>query len=175
MKLPALTRRERYVLAGTGLFLIVLIAFLAVDHVVQKYRYMDESIAARKEDLKRVIRLRDEYRSVHRELESIRSKLDKKEAGFSLLSFLENLANEQNIRDNIASFKPDKKTLNETYRELSVDLVIDNITLPQLVEFIYKIENSGHLVKVKRFRVKARFDNPDLLNATFQVSTFEKV
>jgi len=56
-----------------------------------------------------------------------------------------------------------------------VDLVIDNITLPQLVEFIYKIENSGHLVKVKRFRVKARFDNPDLLNATFQVSTFEKV
>lgn len=175
MKLPALTTRERYVLAGTGLFVIVLIAFLAVDHVVQKYREMDESIIARKEDLKRVIRLRDEYRSVHRELESIRSRLDKKEAGFSLLSFLENLANEQNIRDNIASFKPDKKALNETYRELTVDLVIDNITLPQLVEFIYKIENSGHLVKVKRFRVKARFDNPDLLNATFQVSTFEKV
>ncbi len=175
MKLPALTKREQYVLIATGVFLVLLVLFLAIDHVVQNYQALDQQITATKDDLKRVTRLRDEYRSVRQELDAIRVKLDKKDEGFSLLSFLENLANEQRIRDNIASFKPDKRALNETYRELSVDLVIDNITLQQLVEFIYKIENSGHPIRVKRFRVKARFDNPDLLNASFQVSTFEKV
>jgi general secretion pathway protein M len=175
MRLQNLTKREQWILAGTGVILVLLTLYLVGERVTSNYHGMEGKIQKNKEELERVSHLRDQYRSLHQELDGIKSKLDKKEAGFSLLSFIEDLANQQNIRENIASFKPDKKSLNEAYRELSVDLVIDNITLLQLVEFIYHIENSNHLVKVKRLRIKSRFDNPDLLNVTFQVSTYEKI
>ena len=173
--LKGLTKREQRILLGAGIFVVLLIIFFIIDAIMRNYQGMEGKIQANREELKRVIHLRDEYRSVHQELDTIKSRLDKKEAGFSLLSFLEDLANQQNIRENISSFKPKKNPLNESYTESSVETVIDNITLWQLVQLIHKIENSGHLLRVKRLRIKTRYDNPDLLNVTFQVSTYEKV
>jgi general secretion pathway protein M len=112
---------------------------------------------------------------MHQELETIKSKLEKKEASFSLLSFLEDLANQQNIRENIGSFKPKTIPLNDLYNESSVEVLIDNITVWQLIQYVYKIENSGHLLKIKGLRIKTRYDNPDLLSVTFRVSTYEKI
>jgi hypothetical protein len=48
------------------------------------------------------------------------------------------------------------------------------VSLSKLVDFIYKVENSGHLLKVKRLRIKTRYDNPDLLNVTLQVTTYNR-
>lgn len=175
MTLQNLTKREKWILLGAGILLILLIVFLSVDALIGRYHRMEGKIQANKDELQKVIHLRDQYQSIHRQLETMKSKLEKKEVGFSLLSFLEDLANQQNIRENIGSFKPKKIPLNEAYNELSVELIIDNITLWQLIQFIYKIENSGHLLKVKRLKIKTRYDNPDLLMVTFQVSTYEKV
>ena len=148
-----LTKREQWILSGAGIFAIVLILFFIVDSIAKNYKGMEGKIQTNREELKRVVHLRDQYRSVHTELDTIKSRLDKKEAGFSLLSFLEDLANQQNIRENISSFKPKKNPLNESYTESSVETVIDNITLWQLVQLIHKIENSGHLLRVKRLRI----------------------
>jgi len=174
MKLQNLTKRERWVLVGAGIVLIMVILFLTVDSIVRSYKGMEGSIQANRDELQKMFHLRGQYQSIHRQLETIKSKLDKKETGFSLLSFLSDLANQQNIRENIGSFKPKTIQLNEVYNESSIEVLIDNITLWQLIQYIYKIENSGHVLKVKRLRIKARYDNPDLLSVTFQVSTYEK-
>jgi len=96
------------------------------------------------------------------------------EKGFSVLSFIEDLANKQNIRENIGSVKPKTIPLNDDYDESIVELKVDNVSLSELVDFIYKIENSGHLLKVKRLRIKTRYDNRDLLNVTLQVTTYKR-
>ena len=91
-----------------------------------------------------------------------------------MLSFIEDLAKKENIREKIGSVKPKKIPLGEDYEENLVEIKMDDITLTNLVDFIYKIENSGHLLKVKRIRIKTRYDNRDLLSVTMQVTTYMK-
>lgn len=169
-----ITQREQRVVAAAGILLFLLLVYLGVDAVVQRYQDLGQRIEIRKQDLTKISHLRDQYLETHRQVEEIRSRLENKQKDFSLLSFIEDLANREGIRENIGSVKPKKLPLNEDYDESSVEIQMDNVTLPKLVDFAYKIENSGHILKVKRVRLKTRYDDRNLLNVTLQVSTYEK-
>jgi len=93
---------------------------------------------------------------------------------FSLISFVEKLADQENIRENIGSQKPKTLPLNEDYEESSVEIQMSNINLDRLVNFIHKIENSGHLLKVKQLRMKTKYNDRDLLSVTLQVTTYKQ-
>jgi len=169
-----ITPREQKVLACAGIVLALIIVYLMLDSVLQGYRGLATDIAIDQEELKKVSRLRDQYRKTHSQLELIKTKLDHQKKGFSVLSFIEDLAKKENIRENIGSVKPKKLPLGDDYEENMVELKLDDITLPKLVDFIFKIENSGNILKVKRLRIKTRYNNRDLLNVTMQVTTYTK-
>ncbi len=169
-----LSQREQRVLIAAGVFIVLMVLYLSVDSVLQKYDKLADKIARKGEEIEKISRLRDQYMQAHRQLADIKAKLNQMERGFSMLSFIEDLAKKQGIREHIGSVKPKKVPLNESYEENIVELKMENISLPELVDFIYKIENSGHLLKVKRLRVKTRYDNHDLLNVTLQVTTYRK-
>ncbi len=169
-----LSQREQRVLIGAGAVFVLLILYLTVDSVLQGYDRLETKIAKTRKEVENLTQLREEYMEAHKQLEEVKTKLDRMEKGFSMLSFIEDLANKQNIRENIGSVKPKELPLNDDYNESIVELKMDNVTLPDLVDFIYKIENSGHLLKVKRLRIKTRFDNRDLLNVTMQVTTYKR-
>jgi general secretion pathway protein M len=169
-----LSQREQRVLIGAGAFFVLLLLYLSVDSVLQGYDRLEGRIVKKRGEVERITRLREQYMEAHKELAEIKTKLDRMEKGFSLLSFIEDLAKKENIRENIGSVKPKKVPLNEDYDENIVELKMDNVSLSELVDFIYKIEHSGHLLKVKRLRIKTRYDNRDLLNVTMQVTTYKR-
>jgi Tfp pilus assembly protein PilO len=168
-----ITQRERRVLAVASVILLLIIVYLGVDAAVQQYQELGRRIEIKKQDLVKISHLRDQYVETHRQVQEIRSRLEKKQKDFSLLSFIEDLANREGIREKIGSVKPKKIPLNDDYDESSVEIQMDNITLPKFVDFSYKVEHSGHLLKVKRLRIKTRYDDRNLLNVTLQVSTYE--
>ena len=169
-----LSQREQRVLIGAGAFLVVMILYFGVDSIVQRYDKLESRIATKRGEIEKITRLRAQYMEAHKQLAEIKAKLDQMERGFSVLSFIEDLAKKQNIRENIGSVKPKKIPLNDDYDENIVELKMDNVSLSELVDFIYKVENSGHLLKVKRLRIKTRYDNRDLLNVTMQVTTYKR-
>jgi general secretion pathway protein M len=169
-----LSQRDQRVLIAAGAFLVLIILYLAVDSVLQGYDRLEAQIASKTGEVEKLTLLREQYMEAHKQLADIKAKLDQMEKGFSLLSFIEDLANKENIRENIGSVKPKKIPLNDSYDENIVELNMDNVSLSKLVDFIYKVENSGHLLKVKRLRIKTRYDNPDLLNVTLQVTTYNR-
>ncbi len=169
-----LSRRERNVLIGAAAFLLVLGLYLLVDSSVQRYHLLEKKIVTKKAEIRQISRLRAEYLEAHRQLANIKKQLDRGKKGFSILSFIEDLAKKENMRENIGSVKPKKMPLNDAYEEHLVEIHMENVSLPDLVDFIYRIEHSGHLLKVKRLRIKTRYDNRDLLNVTLQVTTYVK-
>lgn len=169
-----LSQRDQRMLIGLGAFLLLMTLYFSIDSVVQKYDKLEGKIVKKREEVENLTLLREQYMEAHKQLTKIKEKLDKMEKGFSVLSFIEDLANKQNIRDNIGSVKPKTIPLNDDYDESIVELKVDNVSLSELVDFIYKIENSGHLLKVKRLRIKTRYDNRDLLNVTLQVTTYKR-
>lgn len=169
-----LSQRDQRVLIAAGAFLLLVILYLGVDSVLQGYDKLEGKIATKREEVEKITRLREQYMEAHKQLTDIKEKLDQMEKGFSVLSFIEDLANKENIRENVGSMKPKKIPLNDSYDENIVELKIDNVSLSELVDFVYKIENSGHLLKVKRLLIKTRYDNHDLLNVTLQVTTYKR-
>ena len=169
-----LSQREQRVLVGAAAALVLLIVYLSVDSMLNKYDQLADRITSTRGEIEKISRLGEQYMEAHKEVADMKAKLDQMEKGFSLLSFIEDLSNKENIRENIGSVKPKKLPLNDSYDENIVELNMDNVTLPELVDFIFKIENSGHLLKVKRLRIKTRYDNHDLLNVTLQVTTYKR-
>ena len=169
-----LSQREQRVLIGAAALFAFLFLYLGVDALLQGYDKLDDRITSKRAEVEKISRLGAQYMEAHAQLVEIKAKLDQMDKGFSVLSFIEDLAKRQNIRENIGSVKPKRLPLNDSYDENIVELQVDNISLPKLVDFIYQIENSGHLLKVKRLRVRTRHDDRDLLNVTFQVTTYNR-
>ena len=49
---------------------------------------------------------------------------------------------------------------------------MEGVTLEQLVRYLYQIENSPQLLKIKKLEIKPRFNNRQILTVTFRVSAF---
>lgn len=167
-------QRERRVLLLGATIVAALVLYFIADSIYQGYEKLGEDINDKKKDLQDLVRLQTQYRQTHQQLEQIKAKLNSMGKGFSLLSFIEDLANKEGIRENIGSAKPKTIPMGDGYEERLVEVQMYDITLTKLVEFIYKIENAGHLLRVSRLRIKPRYDNRNLLQVTIQVSTYEK-
>lgn len=169
-----ITPREKRVLAIAAAAAVLMAVYLIADAIASSYQDLGRKIELKQQDLAKITRLRDQYVETHRQLEEVRARLGKTQKDFSVLSFIEDLANREGIREKIGSMKPKKIPLNEEFEESSVEIQMDSVSLPKLVDFAYKIENSGHLLKIKRLRIKPRYDDRNQLNVTLQVSTYEK-
>ena len=68
--------------------------------------------------------------------------------------------------------KPALAAPGELFRESSVEMRLEGIALQQLTRYLYDIERAPQLLRVRRLHIKPHPANPDLLDVTFQVSTF---
>jgi len=169
-----LTRREMWTLAIAGALVILILGYLGVDAVLQSYNTLEDKTRVEKEEMKRITRLREQYRQTHSQLQAIREQMEQADKGFSPVSFIEDLATKEQIRGNMGAAKQKTIPLGEDYKEDLVEIELNDIPLQELVNFVHKIENSGHLLRVKRLKIKTRFDNRNLLHVTMQVSTYSK-
>ena len=166
-------REKRIVGAGGGFLLLFLLYTLLISPAMSKYEGMGRKIEQKSKELQEIEELRTEYQDGKKQLEKFEGVA--KGDSFSLFSFLESLADKEDIRDHIASMKPKNVPLNEKYNESSVEIKVDKISLKQLTNYIFEIENSDHFLNIKKIRLKTRFDNPDFLDVTFTVSTLELI
>jgi hypothetical protein len=69
--------------------------------------------------------------------------------------------------------KPRSSAVGEQYKESSVEVKLENVNTQQLVNYLFRIENSEAFLRIKRLHLKKRHDNPKYLDATFLVSSYE--
>ena len=167
-----LQSRERLFVGGAGAALVVFLIFkLAIDPMFKHYAELDRQIVTARRQLNELRTMQQEYQRQKSVVDSINSQL-KKQQNFAIFSRLEELAGQTGIRNNILYMKPTVSTPSEVYNEESVEIKMEGVTLAQLVRYLHQVENSPQLLKIKRLETKPRFDNRQLLTATFRVSAF---
>ena len=57
-------------------------------------------------------------------------------------------------------------------RERAVLVKINKVPVPRVLNVLYTFQKSKTLLKVSDLRIKTRFDNPNLSDVSFQLSTF---
>lgn len=172
-----LTGREKVFLIGGIIFVAAILLYglsLVYSSIIERVDLKERLIQQKEKDLKEIFAIKDEYVQLRDRIAEIDSRIGARKE-FSLLSFLEGLANSRNIRTNIAYMKPQTLPLSDEYRESIVEVKIDNIRLNQIIEVISAIENSPNLIKIKRLHMKTRFADPNYMDVVLLVSTFEKI
>jgi hypothetical protein len=95
-------------------------------------------------------------------------------SGFTLFSFLDTLAGQVGLKDRIAYMKPSKTTLENTAYALSVvETKLQNITMKQLTSYLYRIETSDNLVRVKGLSISKTGKQAGTVDAVLMAETFD--
>ena len=172
--LRRMSSRERWLVVGAALFvgIAVLYGFVIQPLADNGSRY--ESMALRKQDeLNRFRSLADQYRELESSLQLLEESARAGGSQGSLLAIMESEAKKLGLADKIASMKPFTTEMESGVVQSSVEMRVEKVDLKGLVDLLESFEHGKQSAVTSRLRIKTRFDDPALLDATVMVSTLE--
>ncbi len=168
-----LSTREKAIVGAGAAFLAGVVFWLGVWEPVQNgLALMERRVEAKRTEYRQIQELAAQYARLRSRIEGIEDHL-KRSREFSILSYLENQARRQQVQDRIVQMKPKGGDVTRYYEEKTVEVKMEKVRLAELVRYLYQIENSPELLRIKQLQLRPRFDDPDLLDVRFQVSAFE--
>ncbi len=175
MKRLHLNRREKYAVTAAVACLVVLLLFQLVIFPLADSRKRLHRVAAQKEmNLSEIQALQAEYQSLQRQADRARASIAKREAGFSLFSFLDRLVGQTGIRENVTYMKPSTTVQKDTNVKLSiVEFKLRAVTTEQIMNLLYQVEHSDNHLVVKRASISETGKPEGFVDVVLQVETIE--
>lgn len=166
-----LAPRERLLLLFAGALLgSVLIWAVVVTPVTAGIDRAEVRAETAERNLTTAMRLSRELRQIQQPLSEAERRI-REQPSTNLFTTLEALARQSAIQVN--SMEPQAGMSSDRYQETKVQVVLKNVTLAQVVNYLHRIESSPQLLSIKSMRVRTQPAQPDLLDVTFTVSSFE--
>ena len=179
MKLPAtlkkMNKRERYaIMLAVGVIGIFLIVTFIVEPFLSKTDQLKKSLRDKAVMLEQMRQLQSEYDTLTQKAKVSEALFSRRQKGFKLFSFLDQLAGEAGVKDRISYMKPSTKVQkNSPYKISRVEMKLDAITLKQLTTYLYGVETSKNMVNIKRISISKKDKKQELLTAVLQVETVD--
>jgi type II secretory pathway component PulM len=165
-----LTRREKLLIVASAIFIALWALFaFTVKPALARMETLKRTIPEKQSELAKLRARSAEYALLADSLADLQAKVASQDEGFELLPFLELTLRDCGLAEKVAKMKPYTVPLGESFRETIVQIQLDNVTLSQLVDFIWKVESSKALVKAKSLHIKRNPTNPDQLDSTFEI------
>ena len=174
-KLKKLNKRERYAILGaTGVIGIFLIATLIVEPFLDRSNRLKRNLDTKAAMVEQMRQLQSEYVALTQKEKLSKSQFLRREKGFKLYRFLNQLAGQTGIKDRISSMKPTTKAeKNSPYIISLVEMKIEAITLEQLTAYLYAVETSRNMIDVKKLSISKKDKKQGLITTVMQVETVE--
>ena len=167
-------REKRVVVAGT-IFLVCFALFhFTVSPLLQARQQTQKALIQKKEDIKKIRQLQEEYRQLQNQAVNIQNRLQKRSPSFTLFSFIEERATKAKVKQQINSMTPSTSEGEGPLQESRVDLKLEKISLQQLVDFLQQIESTDDVVAIKRISIQENSKEEGLLDVVMQIITFIK-
>jgi len=170
-----LNQREKIAISGAGAFLIIfiMVQWLIVP-VFEKRDELKTRLDSKKNILMDMKILRSDYLDMQGKAESSRQSLNNRQTGFTLFSFLDQLAGDTGLKDHIEYMKPSTAVKEDSGLKISrVELKLQEITVKDLTAYLFKVETSPNMLIVKRLSIIKTGKDSGLISAVLQVETFE--
>jgi len=172
-KIDQLNTRERNLVLGAILGVIVLILYLSISSGLKKLDILEKQLKSNQTALTQVEKLSAELKLKEEEGQKLQTRIVPASSGFILASHMEKEA--LRYRVSLA------KTLNETradigdnLEEVSTDVRIDTISFMKVLNLLTDLENNpSSLIRIKRLRIKSLPD-PLSVETNFKITTYLK-
>jgi len=161
-------RDKKALIFGGSAAAIILIVVFAILPLTSELSRKRELIPKKERDLAEMRVLKDQYLEIRQRLQQAQAAAAKRGP---LLTDIENLSKRANLSSKIVSLKPQAGVQTQTFKESIVEIKLDNITLYDIVNYVYQLEQDG--LRIKKLNFKPKYDNPKLMNSTILVSSAE--
>ena len=168
-----LQRREQIFVIGAGILVLVVVLFtFVIDPILARAANLDRRLAAASRQFAEFQTLRDDYQHQKQVIDRIDAQLRRQKKNVAIFSHLEQVAEQIGIQDKIRSINTVASPPNSVYKEDSVEIRMEGVTLEHLIQYLHRVERSQQVLRVKRLQVSPIRDNRQLLSVRFRVSVF---
>ena len=168
-----LQRREQVLVISAGVLVLLLALFtFVIDPIRARAANLDRRLATAGQQLAELQALRGDYQRQKRVIDRMDARLRRQRRNFAIFSYLEQVAGRAGVQDKIQSMNTLASPPNTEYKEESVEVRMEGVTLQQLVEYLHRVENSPQILRIKRLQVGPTRDNRQLLSVRLRISVF---
>ncbi|MDM8550450.1 type II secretion system protein GspM [Desulfobacterales bacterium HSG2] len=173
--LSKLSKREKYAVFVAGLFVcLFVVARLIVIPFMEKKDRLERAVQAKTKTLNEMIALKAEYDGLKIESELSENRFAKRKKGFTLFSFLDKLAGETGIKENIKYMKPSKSDKKDSkFKRSQVEMKLRGINMKELTPYLHKIETSKNSVFIRKISIRKKGKGEGFIDVILQIETFE--
>ena len=157
--------KKTLIIGGIAAGVIILYAF-GLSPFLDDLSRKRNLVPKKERDLVEMRALQLQYVEVQQRLQAAQAEAAKRGP---LLTEIENITRRANLSNKIVSLKPQAGAQAEGFKESVVEIKLDNITLYDIVNYVYLLEKAS--LRIKKLYFKPRYDNPKLLNATILTSS----
>lgn len=166
-----LDARERIVVLVGILILSGILVWLLLSPYISTMQNLDRRIEGQRRNLEEVAILGQEIVQLRQQLAGIESE---QRSGRPLFSQVENLTKQMGVRDQLLSMRPQPDSVQDNFRQQTVEIRLERVTLSQLVNFLHAAEHSSHGIQVRSLRVRPRFDDRSQLDVNLVLMSLER-
>lgn len=165
-----LTHRELRLITSLMVFVIAWTLFvLGIKPALERIETLNRVIPEKQNELEQLNIKTGEYTTLYGRLRDLHAKIDLQEKTFELLPFVESLVQECGLTKNVVTMKQMVSQLETNYNETIVEIKMENLTLRQLVDFLWKIQSSDVLARTERLYIKKNLTDTNLLDSVVEI------
>lgn len=167
--------QQQRILALVGVAVVLLlIVVIPVSCASSKISKSQKNILNHEKNMDDLMAKLKEYQSVQGKMKTVENQWAGR-AKVSLSTTLESLSAQSGLDKNIDAIKeqPPSGGDKDILEEHVAAVRLSRVPLSQAVDYLYKIESMPQAgLKVKKLQIKPRYDNRQLFDLSFEVSTF---
>lgn len=160
---------RRFILPGVVILIGVFVLFFALSMILKNINVKRELLSHKEAEIEELVLLCRRYTDLRSFNSKIDQRISKNGANFELLSFLEEISKRVGVSEKISSMKPSEGGIDE----VSAYLVIKNLSMDELTEYLNLIMNSGKVLLVKKMHLRALDKVQRSLEASLVISTLK--
>lgn len=166
------SREKTFLIIGGGALLTVALWAGVIGPVHDRLDALDKKTKAAKRSYQKIQELALRFEELNSKIDSIEIVL-KRPPGFSILSYLDNQATRDQVRDKVLSMQPKGDVSSKYYKGKTVEIKMKDVELNDLVRYMFNVENSQERLHISEIEIQPRFGNANFLNVRFEVSSYE--
>jgi hypothetical protein len=172
-KIKNLSQREKLIVGGAALFVVcLLVYFLVISPAHERSKLLNRLIAQKEREFQELLLLRDEYQQLKAAENEIVSRISAAGGSISPLSQLEQLAQKSGLREQLEQMKPLPSIATPRYTITPVQLNFRGAGLPEVVAYLYQVENAPLPFLIKRLKLKPTARAAGRLDVSLEILTF---
>ncbi len=166
----ALTQKDRRVLVvGISALALFLLVQFVLFPLLDKRKRLNRGISIRQKGLIEMQEMQSRYKQLSLQSNTLEQRVSKRSGEFGLFSFLEKMAAEAEVKENIAYMKPSDATGDGVLQQSMVEMKLKAINLKQLVALLERIESPEKIVELKRISIQENKKQEGTLDVIMQV------